>query len=58
MPGIHGEGDTSANPDFKDALVGLDIEVADGGFTSFMKHSAENFVVDTGVGRIDPLNFV
>jgi hypothetical protein len=52
------ESDAGADSNFKDALAGLDVQVADGGFTSFMEDLAENFIVNPGVGRINPLDFV
>ena len=58
MPGVHGEGDASADSDFKDALGGLGVQVADGGLTSFVEDFAENPIVHTGIGRVDALDFV
>jgi len=58
MPRVHRKGEACADADFENLLVRLHIQIADRRFAPFVKHLAENLIVDTGVRRVDPLNFL
>jgi hypothetical protein len=58
MAGVHRKSDAGPDANFQDSFTGLDIEVSYGGFTSLVEHFAEDFIVNAGVRRVNPLDLM